>query len=147
MVIYEASLVYRVVREDPSIALCDPSSVVAYMKGAFDADPTVEWFYVIPLNRKNHPLGRVVVTRGTASACLVHVREVFKPAILAGACALMVVHNHPSGDPAPSMADTQVTRNLREASQIIGIDLIDHIIIGENAGGSPFYSFAEAGRL
>jgi DNA repair protein RadC len=115
-----------------------------YMKGAFDEDPTVEWFYVILLNRKNMPIGRTVVSRGSASSTVVHAREVFKPAILTAASGIIGVHNHPSGDPAPSRADIQVTRNLREAGQIIGIDLIDHMIIGD---GTRYYSFSESGLV
>jgi DNA repair protein RadC len=91
-----------------------------------------------------------MVTLGTASASLVHCREVFKFAILQSACAIIVIHNHPSGDPAPSRADIQVTRQLREAAKLIGIDLLDHVIIG-NRDDDPcnlgYYSFNDAGLL
>ena len=147
MVIHEASLSYRVVREGESEPLDTPEKIVAYMEGAFDADPTVEWFYVIPLNRKNHPLGRVAVTKGIATATVVHTREVFKPVILAGASALVVVHNHPSCDPSPSRADIDVTRVLREAARHMVFDLLDHVIIAENGSERPYYSFSEAGLL
>ena len=76
------------------------------------------------------PLGRHRVTVGTATAALAHPREVFRAAILANACAIVCVHNHPSGDPAPSSADVQITRLLREASKTVEIDLLDHVIIG-----------------
>ena len=75
-----------------------PERVFHYIGGAFDEDPTVEWFFVILLNRKNRPLGRVAVTKGTATAALVHPREVFRPAVLANCSAVIVAHNHPSGD-------------------------------------------------
>ena len=142
MKIHEATLTYREVRDGPTESLDEPEKVVRYMEGAFAPDPTVEWFQVILLNRKNIPLGRTVVTKGTASSSLVHSREVFKPAILAGASAVIVVHNHPSGDPAPSQADIQVTRMLREAAKVLSIDLLDHVIIGDD-----YYSFNEAGLL
>lgn len=142
--IYEAKIHYALIKEGSIDRLTTPLQVIQYMEGAFDVDPTVEWFYVILLNRKNMPLGRTVVSRGSASSTVVHAREVFKPAILAAASGIIGVHNHPSGDPAPSRADIQVTRNLREAGQIIGIDLIDHMIIGD---GTRYYSFSESGLV
>lgn len=110
----------------------------------------VEKFWVLCLNRKNILLKRVEVTSGTASSSLVHPREVFREAIRLGALSIAAVHNHPSGDPSPSSADIQVTRQLREAARTIGIDLLDHIIVGNPAvdpRGQGFYSFHEAGLL
>lgn len=150
MRIYEASLKYNVVHEGPLAVVDTPERVFQYMEGAFDQDPTVEWFYVILLNRKNRALGRIAITKGTATASLVHPREVFRPAILANATAIVAVHNHPSGDPAPSQADIRATRQLREAAATVQIDLVDHVIIGE-PDADPFsqgyYSFAEGGLL
>jgi DNA repair protein RadC len=80
----------------------------------------------------------------------VHPREVFKEAIRLSASAILVAHNHPSGDPAPSRADIQVTRQLREAAKVIGIDLLDHIILGQKSKdprGIGLYSFNEAGLI
>jgi DNA repair protein RadC len=88
------------------------------------------------------------VTKGTATNCLVHPREVFREAIRHNASAIVAVHNHPSGDPAPSRADIQVTRQLRESAKIVGIELTDHIIIGykpRDPQGLGYYSFNEAG--
>lgn len=150
MRIYEASLKYKLVHTGPLTVVDSPERVFQYMGGAFEADPTVEWFYVILLNRKNRPLGRVAVTKGTATATLVHPREVFRPAVLANSSAVIVVHNHPSGDPSPSQADIRATRQLREAAATIQIDLLDHVIIGEkdtDPCGTGYYSFAEAGLL
>jgi DNA repair protein RadC len=110
----------------------------------------VEKFWVLCLTRKNTLMKRVEVTSGTASASLVHPREVFREAIRIGALSIIAVHNHPSGDPAPSSADLQVTRQLREAARTVGIDLLDHIIIGHPGAdprGQGFYSFREAGLL
>ena len=79
-----------------------------------------------------------------------HPREVFREAIRLSASAVIVAHNHPSGDPAPSRADIQVTRQLREAAKVIGIDLLDHIVLGRRAAdphGVGFYSFNEAGLI
>jgi DNA repair protein RadC len=109
-----------------------------------------EAFYCVYLDRKNHPLGRHLITLGTATSTLVSPKEVFRGAIVAGAVAIVVAHNHPSGDPSPSSADIQVTRSLREASRILDIQLLDHVICGE-AKADPqargFYSFREAGLL
>jgi DNA repair protein RadC len=111
---------------------------------------SVEKFWVLCLNRKNHLLRRHEVTSGTASSSLVHPREVFREAIRLGASAIICVHNHPSGDPAPSAADIQVTRQLREAARTIDIDLLDHVIIGRKSSdpaGTGYYSFRDAGVL
>ena len=145
MQIHEASLSFRVVREGPVESLDTPDKAAAYLAGAFEGDPTVEWFIVIPLNRKNMPFGRVLITKGTASSCLVHSREVLRPCILSNASGFIVAHNHPSGDTAPSRADIQVTRQLREAAKTMEIDFIDHIIIGEP--GTEPYSFNDAGLI
>ncbi len=110
----------------------------------------VEKFWVITLNRKNRPLGYKEVTSGTASSCLVHPREVFREAIREGASAIIALHNHPSGDPAPSKEDIRVTRQLREASILLGIELLDHLILGQeklDPLGTGFYSFQDNGML
>jgi len=110
----------------------------------------VEKFWVLCLNRKNRLIRQVEVTSGTATSSLAHPREVFREAIRHGATAVVCAHNHPSGDPAPSAADVQVTRQLREAAKAVDIDLLDHIIIGLAAAdpqGSGYYSFREAGLI
>lgn len=150
MKIYEARLNYKLVHEGPLTVVDSPERVFQYMDGAFDEDPTVEWFYAILLNRKNRAMGRVVITRGTATASLVHPREVFRPAILAGSTAIIAVHNHPSGDPSPSNADIQVTRQLGKAAATVQIDLLDHVIIGDShadPAGLGYYSFTESGLI
>lgn len=151
MIVYEVKLNYRDTgKKIPSEAINEPEKIVAAMQGAFDEDPTVEWFYVLLLNRKLRPIGRVMVTKGTASAALVHPREVFKAAIVAGASCICAVHNHPSGDPSPSSADLQVTSQLREAGKVLGIGLVDHLIIGHkevDPQGLGYYSFQEAGLV
>ncbi len=110
----------------------------------------VEKFWVLCLNRKNRLLRRVEITSGTATSSLAHPREVFREAIRHGATAVICVHNHPSGDPSPSSADLQVTRQLRDAARAVDIELLDHVIIGRPAAdprGVGFYSFREAGVL
>ena len=141
----------RILQEDDSIeTIFNTPEVVARHFHTLIAGLEVEKFWVLCLDRKNRLLRRVESTSGTASSCLVHPREVFREAIRLGAAAILVVHNHPSGDPAPSRADIQVTRQLREAAKVIGIDLIDHIILGQknkDPQGIGLYSFNETGLI
>lgn len=150
MKIYNIELNWTLKEDGPAVILNRPELLVEYMKGAFDQHPMQESFWVILLNRKNYAIGRHMITLGTATTCLAHPREVFRPVILGGATAFICVHNHPSGDPAPSDADVSVTRKLREAAKIMDIKLMDHIIIG-NPEIDPmkrgFYSFREMGIL
>ena len=110
----------------------------------------VEKFWVLCLNRKNRLIKRVEITSGTATAALAHPREVFRAAIRESATAVVCVHNHPSGDPAPSAADLQVTRQLREAARAVDIELLDHVIVGRSGAdplGRGWFSFRDAGML
>ena len=110
----------------------------------------VEKFWVLCLNRKNRLIKRIEVTSGTATTALAHPREVFREAVRETAAAVVCVHNHPSGDPAPSTADIHVTRQLREAARTLDIELLDHVIVGHAAAdpaGLGYYSFRSAGLL
>jgi DNA repair protein RadC len=110
----------------------------------------IEKFWVLCLNRKNRLIKQVEITSGTATAALAHPREVFRAAVRESASALICAHNHPSGDPAPSAPDLQVTRQLREAAKAVDITLLDHVIIGRPEAdplGRGHYSFREAGLL
>ena len=98
-----------------------------------------EQFVVILLNNKNKVIGTEVVSEGSLSSSIVHPREVYAPAILHHAAAIMVAHNHPSGDPKPSTEDTEVTRILARSGKVLGIPMIDHVIIGDG----NYYSFLE----
>lgn len=91
-----------------------------------------EHFVALLLNTKNQVLAREVVAVGTLSSSTVHPRELFKLAIRRSAAAVILLHNHPSGDPWPSQEDIQVTQRLIEAGRIIGIEVLDHIVIGDN---------------
>ena len=90
-----------------------------------------EEFVIVTLDTKHRPIRIVRITRGTLTASLVHPREVFRPAIVDCAGAIFLVHNHPSGDPTPSPEDRAVTRRLKEVAAIIGIQILDHLIIGD----------------
>ena len=98
-----------------------------------------EQFVVILLNNKNKVIETEVVSEGSLSSSIVHPREVFAPAILHHAAAIMVAHNHPSGDPKPSIEDEEVTRQLLRSGKVLGIPMIDHVIIGDG----NYYSFLE----
>ena len=103
-----------------------------------------EHFVVLLLDTQNQIIGIHTVTVGTLDASLVHPREIFKAAILVNAASVVLAHNHPSGDPAPSAEDRAVTRQIRLAGETIGIEVLDHIIVGE---APRYYSFTEAGSL
>ena len=102
-----------------------------------------ENFWVLLLNNKHRLLRRIRVTRGIANKSLVHPGEVFREAIRENACAVVLAHNHPSGDPEPSLEDIRITNRLVDAGKIIGIQVLDHIILGSER----HYSFADDGMF
>jgi DNA repair protein RadC len=104
-----------------------------------------EAFTVLTLNRKYRVLDRHLISLGIADASLVHPREVFRAAISDGACAIVLSHNHPSGDTTPSAEDLRITRQLVEAGKILDIEVLDHVIIGR--GERPYLSLRESGLV
>lgn len=135
--------------QDPEPILNRPELVAAHL-APVATGLSVEKFWVLCLNRKNRLIKAVELTSGTATSSLAHPREVFRAAIRHGATAVICAHNHPSGDPAPSAADVQLTRQLREAARAVDIDLLDHVILGQLATdprGVGHYSFRQAGVL
>jgi DNA repair protein RadC len=90
-----------------------------------------EHFWSLALNTKNQLIKLSEVSVGSLNASIVHPRELFKDAVRVSAAAIVVVHNHPSGDPTPSGADIQLTRRLAKAGDVLGIELLDHVIIGD----------------
>lgn len=110
-----------------------------------------EVFCVVDLNTKNNVIDKRLVTLGLLDASLVHPREVFRGAIANNAAAVIVAHNHPSGDPTPSAEDIRITRQLVEAGRILSITVLDHIVIGRkdaNGAGTPgFISLRESGLV
>ncbi len=107
------------------------------------ADTKQEYFLALTLDGAGHLIETRVVTIGTLNQTLVHPREVFADAVADRAAGIVIAHNHPSGQCFPSEQDRRITRRLKEASQIMGIDLIDHVIITK----AGWYSFAEEGEL
>jgi DNA repair protein RadC len=106
-------------------------------------DKKREQFQVLLLDRKNRVMREVMVSQGSLTASVVHPREVFNPAIRDSAAAVIFVHNHPSGDPQPSQEDRVLTTRLAEAGKLLGIQVLDHIIVGRNT----YMSFADEGLL
>ena len=108
-------------------AIRRPDQVVDFMSRVV-RDDAREHFLALYLDGRHRPIAHQVVSVGTASASLVHPREVFQPAILVGACAAIVGHNHPSGDPTPSPEDREVTRRLAQAGALLGVPLLDSVV-------------------
>lgn len=104
---------------------------------------TQEHFVCLYLNTKNQVIHKQTIFIGSLNASIVHPREVYKEALRRSAASIICLHNHPSGDPAPSREDVEVTKRLSECGKIIGIELLDHLIIGEN----KFVSLKEKGYL
>lgn len=103
---------------------------------------TKEYFIALHLDGKNRILAVDICSVGSLNQSIVHPREVFKTALLSSAAAIILMHNHPSGDPTPSSEDLEVTRRLREAGALLGIKVLDHLVIG-----STYYSFVERGVI
>ena len=125
-------------RECPSpdyLQLCDNPQIAAdywrlHVVNAAHFMPDCECFVVLLLNTRRRITGHHLVSIGTLDTILVHPREVFRIAVLSGAAAIVLLHNHPSGDPTPSEADIKVTRDLIRAGQLMKIEVCDHVVIG-----------------
>jgi len=102
-----------------------------------------EKFYTCLLDTKNYVIGVDLVSQGSLESASVHPREVYKSALLASASSVLFVHNHPSGDPEPSIADRLLTKTLEEAGKLLNINVLDHVIIGRGR----YYSFADKSEL
>jgi DNA repair protein RadC len=149
---YSASL-YKVVclRETPapeSLVICDdPERAATYWREIIAKDPNfngdVESLYVLHLNSRKRITGHHLVAQGTLDTILAHPREVFRAAIVANAGAIVIMHNHPSGDSSPSEADIRVTRELIRAGQVLKMEVCDHVIVGTMGRG--FHSIRELG--
>lgn len=130
-----------IVQDSPIMDL--PIKVAGLVRDMISLSPK-EHFVAVYLNARHKILGISTVSIGTLSASLVHPREVFQPAILLSACALIVAHNHPSGDCSPSQEDIDATKRLSEAGKLLGITLLDHVIVTQ---ADDFYSMQEHGRI
>jgi DNA repair protein RadC len=124
------------------IQLRTPRDAAAYLLPAFGSRP-VEHFGVVLLDSKHRVLRTAVIASGTLNTTIVQPRDVFREAMLAAAAAVVAFHNHPSGDPSPSPDDVDLTRRLAAAGTLMGIDLVDHIVLGD----ARYCSFKEMGQL
>ena len=124
------------------IQLRTPHEAAAYLMPVFGSRP-VEQFGVVLLDTKHRVLRTAVLAIGTLNSTVVQPRDVFREAALGGAAAIVVFHNHPSGDPCPSPDDVELTRRLAAAGTLMGIDVVDHIILGD----VRYCSFKEMGKL
>lgn len=115
-----------------------PSAAINVCKELFAAilaDCPQEQFWAVTLNTKNKIIGLHHITTGTLDASLVHPREVFRAALLDSASSIILVHNHPSGDPTPSPEDRKVTDRLTEVGKMMGVEVLDHIVLGWSDDG------------
>jgi DNA repair protein RadC len=128
---------HRLERGDP---LRGPGDVARHFRARLRGAPT-ERFHVLMLDGRHRVLRAVLASHGTLTASLVHPREVFRAAIRESAAALILVHNHPSGDPEPSPEDVEVTRRLGRAGELVGIPVLDHVIVADRG----FVSLREEG--
>jgi len=132
------TLAQRVARElRNELPVLDRPEMVADFFREDARQAPVETFRVILLNTRHRLIRVETISNGTLDTILIHPREVFKPAIAASAAAIILVHNHPSGDPSPSEADIRVTRDLIRAGQLLKINVLDHVILGTKSQDRP----------
>ena len=141
-------LASRLARETLVRQRLDTPELIHDLLGAEMRALTRESLRVVLLDTKHHLLRVEEVSHGRLNESVAHPREIFRPALIFSAYAMIVVHNHPSGDPAPSDADHRLTRRLNEAASLLQIRLLDHVIIGSGDNGRrPYFSFREAGIM
>jgi DNA repair protein RadC len=131
--IREVAIRYVGARRRVAEKIASPAEAARYFRRRIHDDAR-EHFIALYLDGRHRAIADAIVSIGTATASLVHPREVFQPAIAVGACALLIGHNHPSGDPTPSAEDLEVTRRLAEAGRILGIVLLDHVVWTRDGG-------------
>lgn len=154
-VVYELSVFTpQVLREIATASdICDtPDKVYCEWKNSVETnsmfDPMKEHFVVFFMNTRRRIIGFSFVSIGSLDQCQAHAREVFRPAIVAGAHSIAIAHNHPSGDSSPSEADVRVTKELVRAGNMLRIEVADHIIIGEKTESNKgWFSMRECGYM
>lgn len=134
----------RTLRRGPGarIQLRTPQDAAGYLLPAHGAHP-VEQFGLVLLDTRHRVLRTKIVASGTLNTTIVHPRDVFREAVLGGAAAVVVFHNHPSGDPTPSQDDIELTRRLRAAGVLMGIEVVDHIVLAD----ARYCSLKEMGQI
>ncbi len=136
----------RVVREPqlpfPKLTVSCPAEIADLLQRQIAFEDR-ENFVVVILDARNQVLGINTVSIGSLSASIVHPRETFKPALLMGGASIILAHNHPSGDPSPSQDDITLTRRLAKAGEILGIEVLDHLVVVETG----WFSLKERGLM
>jgi DNA repair protein RadC len=127
----------------PKVSAQSPAFLAKLLVDLIKGEPQ-ENVIAVALDARRNVLAVVRVSIGTLTQSLAHPREVFRVAFLANAAAIIVAHNHPSGDTSPSPDDHALTRRMREAAEILGVPMVDHIIVG-NCTESGYYSYSEHG--
>ena len=127
---------------DNGRSLNSPDRIADFLNQVYGTDEPQESFKLICLDVKLKPVGVFVISVGTINHTIVHPRDIFQRAILCNASSIVVSHNHPSGDVNPSAEDRKITDMISKAGEIMGIELLDHIIMGtDDEGGYRYYSF------
>ena len=149
----EAASVIRYFRRNPNWRVVDAQSsrremeAVEVFRAVLSPEEEQENFFVLPVDTHFHPLSEPLrVTRGTRDATDVHVREVFREAIRWNARGVMVAHNHPTGDPTPSEDDLVLTRRLIKTARVLGVELLDHLVLGSRAAEPSYVSLRQQVR-
>ena len=140
----------RLIREEAEkkISVRSPEEVVNYVISWYSPylrDAKKEFFYVILVDTKNHPLCNLEISKGGTNTSIVEPKEIIKEASIRSASGIILVHNHPSGDPYPSDQDVNITNRIKKACEIVGIRLLDHVIIGKNK--QDYFSFYANGLI
>ena len=139
---YRVSLVREGSRSSDHNAIRSPEDVFAIMDSEYE-NAVVETAQMLALDTKNKVIGIFSLSIGSLNASIIHPRDVFQRAILSNAASVILVHNHPSGDPTPSPEDMELTRKLVEAGKMLDITVLDHVIVGEGA----YISMKEHGNI
>ncbi len=134
-------------KEEPAQKISTPVEVYDFYNHTIAKDPTYEpqkeHLIVVAVDYRHNLIGYNVVSVGTSNETLIRVGETLRPVILAGSSRFFLIHNHPSGDPSPSLADKGITKKVQDACELLDMHLIDHIVMGD----SEFYSFQEHGLM
>lgn len=132
------------IKYSTSSKITSPKDAADIFTNAINLDKKAEeYLYMIALGTKNDVLGCMEISHGSINSSIVHPREVFKRALLLNSVSIIIAHNHPSGNTTPSKEDINITQRLKECGNILGIELMDHLIVGDNT----FLSFKEKGML
>lgn len=142
--VYKVSLVRDASAVSPMRQIRSSLDAIDLFRGILDGVDR-EHFLVAMVDTKHTIIGVNIVSTGSLSSSVVHPREVFKPAILTNAAAIICCHNHPSGNPAPSAEDRAITTRLVDGGKLLGIAVLDHMILGD--GTTDFFSFADNGLI